>query len=182
MFSELTQAMIINGAVLTATLHSDLGRARKIGPMRVLRPLGIAAGVIPLFLDPIVTHGAGLAVELAGVAVGLLAGLGALALLHVYRSPRTDRPVSRAGWGYALLWTTVVGVRAAFSYGSAHWFPDQLASWCQAHQVSGAAITNALIFMAVVMLTVRTGGLTLRALRLPAVEPGRATGPALARS
>jgi hypothetical protein len=62
MFTELMQAEIINGAVLAATLHSDLGAHRRIGPMRLLRPPLLAGGIVPLFIDPVVTHGAGLAV------------------------------------------------------------------------------------------------------------------------
>ncbi len=166
MFSELTQAEIVNGAVLIATLHSDLGTHRKLGPMRLLRPAVVAASIVPLFIEPLVTHGTGLAVELAGTAAGLLGGLLALALTRVYRSPKTGRPVTRATGGYALLWIVVVGARAAFSYGCAHWFPTQLAQWCQSHQVTGAAITNGLIFMAVAMLLTRTAGLAARAATL----------------
>ena len=167
MFTALTQAEIVNGAVLAAALHSDLGLHRKIGPMRILRPALIAASIVPLFIEPVVTHGNGLAVELAGVAAGLLGGLAALALTRVYRSPATGKPVSRATWPYALLWIAVIGARAAFSYGSFHWFPTQLATWCQAHQVTGAAITDGLIFMAVAMLLTRTVGLAARAAALP---------------
>jgi hypothetical protein len=173
MFTELTQAMIVNGAVLTATLHSDLGSARKIGPMRLLRPALIAAGIVPLFIDPVVKHGAGLAIELGAAAAGILGGLAALSLMHVYRSPKTGKPVTRATWPYALLWTLVIGARAAFSYGSYHWFPTQLTHWCMMHQVTGAAITDGLIFMAVAMLLVRTGGLAIRARRLPGTSAGR---------
>jgi len=167
MFTELTQAMIVNGAVLTATLHSDLGRARKIGAMRILRPMAIAAGIVPLFISAPITHGSGLAVELAGVAAGVLGGLAALGLTHVYRNPATGKAATRAGWPYALLWILVIGARAAFSYGSYHWFPTQLTSWCIAHQVTGDAITDGLIFMAVAMLLVRTVGLGVRASLLP---------------
>ena len=166
--SELTQAMIVNVAVLVAVLHGDLGSSRKIGPMRILRPMVIAAAVIPLFIERPVTQGTGLAVELAGVAAGLLGGLAAVALMNVYRSPETGRPVSGAGRAYALLWIVVIGARAAFSYGSGHWFSTQLTNWCIAHQVTGAAITDALIVMAVVMLLTRTIGLGARAARLPA--------------
>jgi hypothetical protein len=167
MFSELTQAELINGVVLAATLHSDLGTHRKIGPVRILRPAFTAAAIVPLFLTAVVTHGTGLALELAGTAAGLLGGLAALALTRVYRSPSTGKPVSQATWPYALLWTAVIGARAAFSYGSFHWFPTQLEHWCIAHQVTGAAITDALIFMAVAMLLVRTIGLAARAATLP---------------
>ena len=170
MFSELTQAELVNGVVLAATLHSDLGTHRKIGPMRILRPAFTAAAIVPLFLTAVVTHGAGLALELAGTAAGLLGGLTALALTRVYRSPSTGKPVSRATWPYALLWIAVIGARAAFSYGSFHWFPTQLEHWCIAHQVTGDAITDALIFMAVAMLLVRTIGLAARAAALPRAE------------
>jgi hypothetical protein len=170
MFTELTQAEIINGAVLVATLHSDLGGHRKIGPMRLLRPLSIAAGIVPLFIDPIVTHGAGLAVELVGVAAGLVGGLIAVSLMRVYRSEKTGKAVSSAGWGYAALWSLIIGARAAFSYGSFHWFPQQLTHWCMSHQVTGDAITDGLIFMAVAMMLTRTLGLAARAASLPGTE------------
>jgi hypothetical protein len=172
MFSELAQAEIVNAAVLAVTLHGDLGSDHKIGPMRLLRPAVLAAGIVPLFIDPVVTHGAGLAVELAGLAAGLLGGLAAIALTRVYRSPRTGKPVSRATWPYALLWTLVIGARAAFSYGAVHWFPVQLDQWSIAHQVTGDAITDGLIFMAVAMILARTLGLAVRAAALPHATAG----------
>lgn len=163
MFTELAQAEIINGAVLAATLHADLGSDRKIGMFRLLRPVALAGGIVPLFIDPVVTHGAGLAVEMAGAAAGILGGLAALALTRVHRSRRTGKPASSAGWAYGLLWTLVIGARAAFSYGTVHWFPAQLGAWCLVHQVTGAAITDGLIFMAVAMVLTRTFGLGIRA-------------------
>ncbi|HEV2640645.1 MAG TPA: hypothetical protein VGX23_36310 [Actinocrinis sp.] len=173
MMSELTQAMIVNGAVLTAVLHNDLGKARKVGTFRILRPLLMAGGIVPLFVDRPVTHGAGLTLELVAAAAGLLGGLAALRLIRVYRSPKTGRPASRAGLGYALLWTLVIGARTAFSYGATHWFSGPLAHWMTSHQVAPAAITDGLIFMAVAMLLTRTLGMAARAALLPR--------PALAR-
>ncbi len=167
MFSELTEAMIVNGVVLATVLATDLGSARRIGPMRMLRPVVAAAVIIPLFVDRPVTHGTGLVVEAAGIIAGILGGLLAVALMDVYRSPETGRPVSRAGAPYALLWTVVIGARAAFSYGSVHWFPGPLVAWAIANQVSVAALTDGLIFMAVAMVLTRTAGLGLRATRLP---------------
>jgi len=170
MFSPLVNAELVNAAVLVATLESDLGAHRKIGPMRLLRPALVAGSIIPLFIGPVATHGAGLAVELAGAAAGLLGGLAAVALTKVYRSPRTGKPVSRATWPYALLWTLVVGARALFSYGATHWFQPQITGWCLANQVTVDAITDGLIFMAVAMLAVRTLGLAVRAAALPAAD------------
>jgi len=96
-----------------------------------------------------------------------LGGLAALALMGVYRSPDTGKPVSRAGAPYAVLWIVVIGARAAFSYGAAHWCTAPLVSWAITNQVSVAAITDGLIFMAIAMVLVRTLGLGLRASRLP---------------
>jgi hypothetical protein len=166
--SPLTEAMIINGAVLIAVLEGDLGPHRKIGRLRILRPLITVALVIPLFLARPVTHGNGLLIELAGLAAGLACGLAASMLMRVYRSPKTGQPASAAGLPYAIIWTVIVGARAAFSYGASNWFPVQLVSWCTAHQVTGAAITDGLIFMAITMVLVRTLGLYGRATRLPA--------------
>jgi hypothetical protein len=163
MFSELTQAEMINGIVLAVTLHSDLGKEKKIGGFRLLRPVLTAGVIVPLFIDPLVKHGNGLAVELAGVAAGLLGGLIATSLMKVHRSSKTGKPVSSAGGAYALLWIIIVGARAFFSYGASHLFSHQLDTWCAAHQVTGDAITNGLIFMAITMVLVRTFGLGARA-------------------
>jgi hypothetical protein len=176
--SPLTDAMIINGAVLIAVLEGDLGPHRKISPLRILRPLVTIALVVPLFLDRPVTHGNGLLVELAGIAAGLLCGLVITTLMRVYRSPKTGKPVSAAGFPYAIVWTVIVGARAAFSYGASDWFPAQLTQWCVAHQVTGAAITDGLIFMAITMVLLRTLGLYARATRLPAAPKVRQTARA----
>lgn len=164
--SPLTEAMIVNGVVLAATLEADLGRDRKLGWFRLLRTPVLLVAVVPLFAESPVTHGNGLLVELAGIAAGLACGLLASLLIGVHRSPRTGKPASSAGLPYALAWILLVGARAAFSWGAVHWFPLPLAQWCLAHQVSGAAITDGLIFMAAVLVLVRTGSLAARAARL----------------
>jgi len=174
MISQLTEAMIVNGTVLATVLASDLGPARKIGRMRLLRPVIAAAVIIPFFVRSPASGGAGLAVETAGIAAGLLGGLAAAALMRVHRTP-AGTPASSAGWAYAAFWALVVGARAAFSYGAAHWFTGPLAAWAIASQVSEAAITDGLIFMALTMIVVRTAGLRLRAARLP--QPAPASQP-----
>lgn len=167
MVSQLTEAMIVNGVVLATVLASDLGPARKITRMRLLRPVIAAAVIVPLFVSRPVTHGTGLVVELAGIAAGLLGGLAAAALMRVYRNPATGTPASAAGWGYAGFWTLVIAARAAFSYGAAHWFTGPLVTWAIANQVSQAAVTDGLIFMALTMVIIRTAALGGRAARLP---------------
>jgi hypothetical protein len=172
--------LIIDALLLAAVLEADLGSQRKIGKSRIVRPLLLAGVIIPLYMKAVITSGTGLTLEIALAAVGIVCGLIASALMTVYRSPKTGKPVSRTGVGYASLWIVVIGARAAFSYGALHWFSPQLGHWMARNAVTAAAITDALIFMAVAMLLTRTIGLAMRAAHIGgsetmAVETRRAT-------
>jgi hypothetical protein len=171
--SVVGQALLINAIVLVAVLEADVGPHRKITRLRVLRPIALAGAIIPIYLKSFASHGTGLTLEIAGAAAGVVLGLAASMLMSVYRSRRTERPVSRAGLGYAGLWIVVIGARSAFSYGSHHWFTSQLGTWMTQHQVTADALTDALILMAVGMLLTRTLSIAARANALPAtVGPG----------
>jgi hypothetical protein len=165
--SPLTQAMVINAVVLFAVLEADIGPHRKIGWFRIARPLFMSAAIVPLYLTALATHGTALALEIAGAGAGLLLGLAATSLMTIYRSPKTGKPASRAGFGYAAIWTVVIVARAAFSYGSYHWFSHQLINWMTSHHVNVDAITNTLILMAVAMVLTRTIGMAIRAAQAP---------------
>jgi len=158
----LTTALIINGFVLFAVLEADLGRARKVSRFRLMRPLLTAATIVPMYLEALATHGTGLALEIAGGVAGVLLGLAAAGLMSVRREPATGRVVTRAGAAYAALWIAVIAARSCFSIGAVHWFNHPLATWMASHQVTGAAITDALIIMAVGMTLARTLSLAAR--------------------
>jgi hypothetical protein len=155
----LQQALIINAIVLFAVLEADLGSHRKITKFRILRPLVLAGAIVPLYLTGLQTAGTGLVLELTLAVAGIALGLTAVALMTVYRSPQTGKPVTRSGFGYATLWVLVIGARSAFSYGSVHRFGPQLGHWMARHSVTSGALTDALIFMAVGMLVTRTVGI-----------------------
>ena len=61
------------------------------------------------------------------------------------------------------IWIAVIAARSCFSIGAMHWFNHPLATWMADHQVTGAAITDTLIIMAVAMTLARTLGLAVRA-------------------
>ncbi|MCO6000135.1 hypothetical protein [Actinoallomurus rhizosphaericola] len=155
---------ILNLAVLGIVLESDLG-TRKVTRMRVLRPIITAGAIVPIYIDQLATSGYGLMLEIAGIATGLLLGLLASAFMPVHEGMAKGRRCakSRAGIGYALTWIAVVGARLAFSYGTAHIFGRQLGEWMATHTVSPSALTDALIFMAVLMMLTRTVLLHLKA-------------------
>ncbi len=89
--------------------------------------------------------------------------LAAAGLMSVRREPATGRLVTRAGGAYAALWIVVIAARSCFSIGAVHWFNHPLATWMANHQVTGAAITDTLIIMAVAMTLARTLSLAVRA-------------------
>jgi hypothetical protein len=155
---------ILNLVVLFVVLESDLG-TRKVTRFRVLRPVITAALVVPFFVGRLDTGGYGLLLEIGGTAAGLLLGLLAGAFMPVQEGVAKGRRCakSRAGIGYALVWVAVVGARLAFAYGITHVFGRRLGEWMAAHSVSANALTDALIFMAVLMMLTRTALLQVRA-------------------
>jgi hypothetical protein len=167
----LTNALIINGLVLLAVLESDLGPARKLSRLRLLRPLLLSVSIVPMFLQAVATQGTGLALEIGGGVAGVLLGLAAVCLMRIRREPVTGRLVTRAGVAYAALWVAVIAARSCFSIGAVHWFNHPLATWMIDHQVTGAAITDTLIIMAVAMTLTRTLSLAVRANQIRGYAP-----------
>jgi hypothetical protein len=148
--------LVLNLAVLFAVLESDLG-TRKVGTFRVVRPLLMAIGIVPLFIGRPATAGSGAVLELALTGVGILIGLIASGwLMRVHYDGTRHQVVSRAGVSYGLFWTAVIGLRILFTYGANHWYAAQLVHWMTANGISAGALTDGLIFMALGMTLTRT--------------------------
>lgn len=164
---------LLNLIVLVVLLEADLGR-RKIGWFRVARPLIATAAIVPFFLTSVPTSGHNLGLQATGVGVGVLLGLACHLFVSVGLDPATGRKdregraVSRAGLGYAAFWAVIFAARLAFIYGTEHWFSGSLGQFLAAHQLSGAGLGNAMIFMAIAMALTRSallGGRGLAARR-----------------
>ena len=158
--------VLINLLVLIAVIEADLGR-RPIGRFRIIRPVLLAAAIIPMFIDHPATSGRGLILEVALAAAGVLLGVVvSTGLMRIGRDPSTGRLMSRAGVGYALAWASIIGARLLFTYGSQHWFSTQLGHWMASNQITVDALTDGLIFMAIAMTIARTARLAVGARNL----------------
>jgi len=183
--------VILQLVILGVVLESDLGR-RKIGWFRILRPVIAVVLVVPFFFTSLPASGHDLLLQAAGVLAGALLGLIAVSPLLVavgydpswpgghwarlfHRTHAHGKPaaVSRAGWGYAVLWAAVTALRLGFAWGSQHLFSAQLGHFLVSHQLSGTALTNAFIFLAVGMDLFRSVLLGIRGqhARLAATAP-----------
>jgi hypothetical protein len=172
---------IINLVVLTAVMEADLGH-RRITWFRLARPLVLAGAIIAFYLKGVASSGSGLALELALAGAGLALGLLAGAIFGVYRDA-AGFARSRAGFGYAALWVVVIGARIGFAYATSH--SHSVQTWLGTHQITSAALTDALIFMAGGMLLARTATLLAHERVLPhdnagatrSARPGQAVVP-----
>jgi F0F1-type ATP synthase membrane subunit c/vacuolar-type H+-ATPase subunit K len=92
-----TDVLIVNLVVLGVVLSADLG-TRHITLRRVLRPLVVSVIAVAIFVKNPQMSGNGLALELVGLAAGLILGaIGAHLLMRITRDPRSGEPISITG-------------------------------------------------------------------------------------
>jgi len=160
----MTDAIILSIAILIAVFASDLGR-RAITTHRLLRPLLVAAGAGAFFLTAVATSGDGLAIELAGLGTGALLGLLAASFMRIEHDEDRGSTFTQAGIGYALIWIVTISGRLAFIYGTEHWFSHSLNAWMVTHHITGDALTDAVVVMALAMTAARTLSIVARGRR-----------------
>ncbi|HEY2279490.1 MAG TPA: hypothetical protein VGI00_14120 [Streptosporangiaceae bacterium] len=188
-----TSILILQLAVLGVVLESDLGR-RKVGWFRVLRPVITVALVVPFFFTSLPTSGHDLLLQGAGALAGILLGLASMTPRFVsvgydpawrgrfHRGRPKSAVVSRAGAGYASIWIAVTAARLWFAYAAQHEFPVQLGHFLAAHQLSGGALANAFIFLAIGMDLFRSVLLAGRSRRIRRQRPAPAATAAVPAS
>jgi hypothetical protein len=107
-----TDVLTVNIAVLFAVLEADLGR-RKVTSFCILRPLLLAAAIIPLFIVHPAIAGNGEILEIALAGLGALLGVVAAGgLMKVNFDDATQRCVSTAGSAYGAFWPRSSGPRS----------------------------------------------------------------------
>jgi amino acid transporter len=159
---SFTTILAINLAVLTAVLWNDLG-TKVVNRRRLVRPLLLAGGIGALVWEALPQNaGNGLPLVIAGGATGVVLGLLVSTLLRVKHDGGVGPVRTIGGAGYAAFWMTVVAARLLFSWGADHWFTGSLVRFMTEHRIPEAALTDALLVMALAMVVTRTAVLAGR--------------------
>jgi hypothetical protein len=152
---------ILYTGLFVAILATQLG-TRRPDLKRLLFPVAIVGGVGAKYLRDLPGGLTSHLLEIAGVGVGLLFGLAALAFITVDKDKSDGRLVTRSGWAYAVIWLSALALRLGFAFGSTHWFAGPLSSFSTAHHVPAPTYASAFVLMVLTMIAVRTGGVILR--------------------
>ena len=141
---------------------------------RVLLPLVIVGGFAVYYLKAIPTSGNDALFTVGGVAVGVVLGVAAAALMKVRLE--SGRVILTAGIAYVALWVVVFGARFAFAYIASN-SPEtlrQLFVWTYEHGITETGWVAALMLQAIAMVGVRTlailGRSVMVARGLPAIS------------
>jgi hypothetical protein len=123
-------------------------RGRKLGLVQLVLPIVLVAIAVFHYARELPTTSNGELLVVVGAVVGILLGLGAAWLTHVWN--KQGVPFARATIGAAALWVVGMGFRLAFQIwansasGGAH-----LTQFSVAHQIQESAWVDALLLMAV---------------------------------
>jgi hypothetical protein len=153
---------ILFTGLFVVILATQLGR-REPDAKRLIMPLVLVGAVGFKYVHHLPSGSVSHLLELGGVLVGVAFGLASIVLMKVERNPENGKLVTKAGWGYAAVWTAALAGRLAFAYGSTHWFEGSLAGFSMAHHVPGATYGAAFVLMVVAMIAVRTIAIVVRA-------------------
>ena len=158
-----TTGYILSAALILVVVRQL--RGRRLAGFTLYLPLGIAAYVASKYLHTIPTHGNDLALEIAGIAVGLSLGIASGIATLVY--PDHDGvPYARATWIAASLWVVGIGARLGFSLYAQHGGGATIARFSSAHALTMQAWVAGLILMAIAEVGSRTTVLIVRSRRM----------------
>lgn len=136
---------------------------------RLVLPLAVAAVVAANVLPGIPSAGNDIPFVAAGSVAGGFLGLAAAALMRV-RNRDDGRVTVTAGWGYAALWTVVIGGRMAFALWASGPGGRTVGNFSMAHHITPDAWVAFFVLMALAMIVVRTAAVGVQVLgrRFPA--------------
>jgi hypothetical protein len=132
---------------------------------RLVLPLAVAIAVAVDVLPGIPSAGNDVPFAAVGALSGAFLGLAAAALMRV-RSREDGRVTVTAGWGYAALWTAVIGGRMAFALWASGPGGRTVGTFSMAHHITQDGWVAFFVLMALAMIVVRTAAVGAQVLGL----------------
>ncbi|MBP2705045.1 hypothetical protein JOL79_14610 [Microbispora sp. RL4-1S] len=171
MSAALTLASL---AIVAAVLIKDWGH-RKVTPLGLLRPLLVAAVVVPFVMPGWDMSGSGLVLEIVGLLAGAAIGVLASSFLKV-SVDENGQAWTDAGYAYAAVWIVYTAARQVFIYGCEHWYSRSLGMFLIDNHISVAAFADSIMFLSLAPVVSNRLAILIRSRRRAAAHPSaRAT-------
>ena len=166
--SDLQQALLISGGIFAVMVHSQYG-TREFTRRKIAIPLLAIAGLGYVYLHAAPIAMPDLFVYAAGATIGVLFGIAA-ACTAIRRDANTGRILTVSGIGFVATWFVAMAVRIGFIWGveNIDSFRNQFGAFMFEHSIDLSAIAPFFVVMALAMVVVRVGTVSVRAATLPA--------------
>ncbi|MFR9780600.1 hypothetical protein ACL02O_31695 [Micromonospora sp. MS34] len=140
-----TALTLLNLTIVAVLLARDWGH-RRVTLLGLLRPLLLAAVVVPFVSPGWDLAGNGLLLEISAAVVG--ASLGVLSCLFMRVTvDNRGQMWTDAGVAYAVTWVAIAAARQVFIYGCQHWFTRDLGMFLINNHISVNAFADSIMLL-----------------------------------
>lgn len=162
----MSGALIFAVILLFVVVRMQLGR-HPATSASLLKPVVIAAIAGFLYLRHVPTNGSSVLLAAAGAALGIVAGVIAVACIRLERDGN-GALYTVCGGAYLAVWVVVLVARITFVYGTQHWWAHAIGTFSAAHQLSSGSWTAFFVLQALAMILVRVARVGIAILGNPA--------------
>lgn len=140
-----TALTVLNIAIVVVLLARDWGH-RRITLFGLLRPLILAAVVVPFVMPGWDFTGRGLLLVVGAAVIGALLGILTCTFMRV-SVDANGRGWTDAGIAYAVAWVVIAGARQLFIYGVQHWFTRDVGKFLVDNHISVNSFADAILLL-----------------------------------
>ncbi|ETK34887.1 hypothetical protein [Microbispora sp. ATCC PTA-5024] len=177
----MSTALTLAGlAIVAVVLLKDWGH-RRATPLGLLRPLLVAAVVVPFVMPGWDMSGGGLVLEIVGLLAGAAIGVLASSFLKV-SVDKDGQAWTDAGVAYAAVWIVYTVARQVFIYGCEHWYSRSLGMFLIGNHISVAAFADSIMFLSLAPIVSNRLAILIRSRRQTVAHPAGRAAAGSARS
>jgi len=168
-----TALTLLNLAIVAVLLARDWGH-RRVTLLGLLRPLLLAAVIVPFVMPGWDLTGNGLILAVAAAVVGAVLGVITCLFMRV-AVDAAGQTWTDAGLAYAVAWIVIAAARQAFIYGCQHWFTRNVGVFLVDNHISVDAFADSIMLLTLGTMVANRLTILVRSRRLAAgASPGAA--------